>query len=182
LDRDSLIVKVSELLDGVPVDVGVQHDAAVVACAVGDLVEVLRRLKQGPPAFDYFSFMTAVDYPPTEATDDQPAEPGRLELVYHVAAVFENAKVFVACEVPRPEERRAPPRAPSVSGLYPGANWHEREAFDMFGVEFEGHPDLRRILCPDDWVGHPLLKDYDPALNDPPYTPEKCWPEVADKR
>ncbi|MBE3595429.1 MAG: NADH-quinone oxidoreductase subunit C [Hydrogenibacillus sp.] len=50
---------------------------------------------------------------------------------------------------------------PSLVDLYPTANWHEREAYDLFGVRFEGHPDLRRILLSDDWVGHPMLKDYE---------------------
>jgi NADH-quinone oxidoreductase subunit C len=55
---------------------------------------------------------------------------------------------------------RADPVIPSVADLWPAANWHEREAFDLFGIQFKGHPNLRRILLADDWIGHPLRKDY----------------------
>ena len=58
---------------------------------------------------------------------------------------------------------------PSLFNVYRGANWMERECFDMFGIHFEGHPDLRRMLLPDDWVGHPLLKSYDVDTPYPPY-------------
>jgi NADH-quinone oxidoreductase subunit C len=58
---------------------------------------------------------------------------------------------------------------PSLVSLYRGANWMEREIFDMFGIQFDGHPDLRRILLPDDWHGHPLLKSYDVDTPYPPY-------------
>jgi len=56
---------------------------------------------------------------------------------------------------------RNDPHIPSVADLWPAANWHEREAYDLMGVVFDGHPDLRRILCPEDWEGHPLRKDYE---------------------
>lgn len=58
---------------------------------------------------------------------------------------------------------------PSLAGIYRGADWMEREGYDMFGIVFEGHPDLRRILLPDDWTGHPLLKSYDIDTPYPPY-------------
>ena len=61
----------------------------------------------------------------------------------------------------RVEVPRSSATIPSVAALWPAADWHEREAYDMFGIEFTDHPDLRRILCPDDWVGYPLRKDYE---------------------
>jgi NADH-quinone oxidoreductase subunit C len=61
----------------------------------------------------------------------------------------------------RVETDRKAPSIPSVSSVWPAADWHEREAYDLMGIDFAGHPDQRRILCPDDWEGHPLRKDYD---------------------
>jgi NADH-quinone oxidoreductase subunit C len=61
----------------------------------------------------------------------------------------------------RVEVDRGNPVIPSVADVWPAADWHEREAYDLMGITFSGHPDLRRILCPDDWPGHPLRKDYD---------------------
>jgi NADH-quinone oxidoreductase subunit C len=99
------------------------------------------------------------------AADYLPAEP-RFEMVYHLAALGE---AFVL-----PGRAPAPPRrlrvkvrlrgddahVPTVSGVWPAANWAEREVFDLFGIGFDGHPDLRRVLMPEDWQGHPLRKDY----------------------
>lgn len=64
----------------------------------------------------------------------------------------------------RVEVDRDNPHIPSIAHLWPAADWHEREAFDMMGIFFDNHPDLRRILCPDDWDGHPLRKDYNYPL------------------
>lgn len=82
-----------------------------------------------------------------------------LEVVYHLYSMIHNHKVSVKVKVPYEE-----PRVPSVCHLWRTAEWHEREAYDMFGIEFVGHPDLRRILCPEDWEGHPLRKNYQPPL------------------
>ncbi|MDF1541703.1 MAG: NADH-quinone oxidoreductase subunit C [Anaerosomatales bacterium] len=93
--------------------------------------------------FDRLSVVTAVD------------RPTHFELVYRLYARPMSAAVFIKCNVDREN-----PRVHSLAGLWPAALWQERETFDMFGIIFEGHPDLRRILLPDDWEGYPLRKDY----------------------
>ncbi|MDD5088502.1 MAG: NADH-quinone oxidoreductase subunit C [bacterium] len=81
----------------------------------------------------------------------------RLQIVYHLYSISRHHHLTVRCSVPKEN-----PLVPSVCSVWPAAEWHEREAYDMVGVRFDRHPDLRRILCPDDWEGHPLRKDYRP--------------------
>jgi NADH-quinone oxidoreductase subunit C len=80
---------------------------------------------------------------------------GKLGVVYHLHSMKWNHKIVLKVEVPADS-----PHCQSVESVWKTANWHEREAFDMFGIIFDGHPDLRRILMPDDWEGYPLRKDY----------------------
>ena len=99
------------------------------------------------------------------AVDRLPAEP-RYEVVYHLSSLGEAYTTPSASAVPPQRLRmkvRVPggdPRLPTVTSVYPTAGWPEREVFDLFGLHFEGHPDLRRILMPEDWEGYPLRKDY----------------------
>ena len=88
------------------------------------------------------------------AVDRYPAEP-RFEVVYHLHSIERNERVRLKCRL-----RGEDPVIESVTGVWRGANWYEREVFDLFGIKFLGHPDLRRIMLPDDWEGHPLRKDY----------------------
>jgi len=88
------------------------------------------------------------------AVDRHPAEP-RFEVVYHLHSVERNERVRLKCRV-----RGEDPVIDSVTSVWPGADWYEREVFDLFGIRFLDHPDLRRIMMPDDWEGHPLRKDY----------------------
>ena len=90
--------------------------------------------------------LTAVDYPEREE---------RFEVVYHMLSMTQNLRVRV--KVTATEETPVP----SASVVFSTADWFEREVFDMFGITFDGHPDMTRILMPEDWVGHPLRKDYD---------------------
>ncbi len=88
------------------------------------------------------------------AVDRYPAEP-RFEVVYHLHSISKNQRLRLKCRLPGSE-----PGLESVTSVWRSANWYEREVFDLFGITFRNHPDLRRIMLPDDWEGHPLRKDY----------------------
>jgi NADH-quinone oxidoreductase subunit C len=96
--------------------------------------------------FERLSGVTAVDW--------YPAEP-RFEVVYHLHSVGRNRRVRLKCRL-----SGEAPEIDSLTGVWHSANWYEREVYDLFGVVFRGHPDLRRLLMPEHWVGHPLRKDY----------------------
>lgn len=95
--------------------------------------------------FDCLSNLTGVDYP----------KESHIQVVYHLFS-YPHRHTFVL----KANASRDDPRVASVSGVWSTADWQEREAFDLLGVHFEGHPDLRRILMPEDWPGHPLRKDF----------------------
>jgi NADH-quinone oxidoreductase subunit C len=110
------------------------------------IAEVGRFLRDEPElAFDTLHCLSGVDYP---------AE-NKMEVVYHLSSLKLRHWIVLKVETPREGAR-----LPSVERVWPTANWHEREAYDLFGFVFEGHSDLRRILLPDDWEGHPLKKDW----------------------
>lgn len=85
--------------------------------------------------------------------DWYPAEP-RFEVVYHLLSLARNLRLRVKCKLPG-----ASPEIDSLTGVWRSANWYERETFDLFGIRFRNHPDLTRIMLPEDWEGHPLRKD-----------------------
>jgi NADH-quinone oxidoreductase subunit C len=110
------------------------------------LVEVCVFLRDEPDLrFAMLSWMGGVDHLPRVP---------RFECVYNLLSLDHGARVTLKVRVP--EEQ---PRVPSVVAVWPTANWHEREAYDFYGISFDGHPDLTRILLPEDWVGWPLRKD-----------------------
>ena len=88
------------------------------------------------------------------AVDWQPREP-RFEVIYHLHSLDKNQRLRIKCRLPE-----AAAEVDSVTSVWRSANWHEREVFDLFGIVFRGHPNLRRIMLPEDWEGHPLRKDY----------------------
>jgi NADH-quinone oxidoreductase subunit C len=95
--------------------------------------------------FDFLQNVTAVDWP----------KKAQLEVVYHLYSYPLRHAFTVKADLPRAE-----PVIPSVADIWATADWNEREQYDLMGVGFSGHPDLRRVMLPDDWVGHPLRKDY----------------------
>lgn len=101
--------------------------------------------------FDYLSCITAID---------NGEKAGTMEVAYNFYSIPFNHHFTLRVEVAREEEGKSLPEIPTLTGIYRTAEWHEREAFDLFGIVFKGHPDMRRILLPADWEGYPLRKDY----------------------
>lgn len=133
-----------EVVDKVVVD----HDQLTLTVRREHLLEVCRILRDDQDTrFEMCLSVSGVHY-----LQDTGRE---LHVAYHLISITHNRRVRL--EVVAPD---SDPRIPSVVSVYPSADWHERETYDMFGVIFEGHPALTRILMPDDWPGHPQRKDY----------------------
>ena len=111
------------------------------------LLAVCEFLRDEPDlSFKYLSDVTALDHYPSEP---------RFETVYHLLSFETNERLRLKVRIPGEN-----PQVDSMVPIWPAANAFEREVFDLFGIHFQGHPDLRRILMPEDWEGHPLRKDY----------------------
>ncbi len=111
------------------------------------IAEIGKWLRDEPEmAFDTLHCLSGVDYPKEE----------KMEGVYHLSSLKHRHWIVLKVEVPREGAK-----VPTVENVWKTANWHEREAYDLYGIWFDGHSDLRRILLPDDWEGHPLKKDWE---------------------
>ncbi len=146
-----------EAVPGAAIEPAASIDMPAIVVDREHLVEICRALRDRPSLqFAFLAEVTAADY--------LPAEP-RFEVIYHLACLGE---AFARPDGAAPARRLRmkvrltgnDARLPSVTPVYPTAGWPEREVFDLFGIVFEDHPDLRRILMTDDWEGHPLRKDY----------------------
>ncbi len=132
------------------------------------LVDVCRFLKSDPDLqFDMLNCISGVDY--FEPDPKKAAKTGwepHLEVVYHLSSISKKHSLVLKVMLPRWKDgvEGELPEVPSVAGVWRTADWHEREVYDLSGVNFTGHPDLRRILCPEDWVGYPLRRDYEMPL------------------
>jgi NADH-quinone oxidoreductase subunit C len=158
MDASSLLETLRQAVPGAELEASASIDMPVVYVDRDHLVEVCRVLRDDAALqFAFLSDVTAVDYLPVEP---------RYELVYHLACLGQAYSVAPGGAAPARRLRlkvRVPgdhPEAPTVTTVFPTAGWCEREVFDLFGIVFNGHPDLRRILMTDDWEGHPLRKDY----------------------
>lgn len=128
----------------------VQETASIpkaVKIPAEDLVTVCRSLHQDPATyFDMLSCLTGIDNGP---------QAGTMEVVYNLYSIPFNHHLMIRVVIPREKAE-----VDTVCGVWKTAEWHERELYDMYGIYVKGHPDLRRILMPADWEGHPLRKDY----------------------
>jgi len=133
-------------LPGAVIEVSEFHDEVTVTIAKESLVEALRILKQSPsPGYQNLVDLTGVDY----------IEP---EMVTKVVYLLQNPETLERLRLAVMVDRHE--KLMTITSLWRGADWYERELFDLFGVEFEGRASTERILMPDDWYGHPLRKDY----------------------
>lgn len=126
-------------------DVRVHRGETTVLVSRERVVDICQYLKDSC-RFDMLIDICGVDY-----LGQQP----RFQVVYHLLSIADNGRIRLKVAVPEED-----PVVPTVSTVWSTADWHERECWDMYGIRFSGHPDLRRILMPDDWEGYPLRKDY----------------------
>lgn len=140
-----------------------------VEVSVDSLVDVMAFLRDDSQfAFDMLNCITVVDFcepDPKKAKKFKFDE--HLELVYHLSSIQLKHTLVVKVMLPRWKNgvEGELPEVPTLSDLWRTADWHERETYDLSGIRFLGHPDHTRILCPEDWVGHPLRKDYEMPLD-----------------
>ena len=150
MEAQTLIDTLTPLVPGASYEAGRSIDFATIYVPADKLVETCRALRDTPSlAFNAIIEITAADYLPHEP---------RYEVVYHLLSVSNRFRVRLKVRVAGSAADEG--IVPTVQSIWPGAGWPEREVWDMFGIVFAGHPDLRRLLMPDDWEGHPARKDY----------------------
>jgi NADH-quinone oxidoreductase subunit C len=148
MDSDALIASLQQAVPGAQVERTPSVDAQTTIFVGREEVEAVARALRDTPelGFALLAELTAVDYWPRAP---------RYELVYILVSIANRQRLRMKVRVPNDEAHVA-----TVAGIWPAANWLEREVWDLFGIAFDGHPDPRRLLMPEDWEGHPLRKDY----------------------
>ena len=146
MDSSSIINTLTSLVAGAPYEAGSNVDFATVYVPADKLIATCLVLRDTPSLrFNVLVEVTAADYLPRDP---------RFEVVYHLLSIPNRVRLRLKVRV------AASGTVPTVQGVWPSAGWLEREVWDMFGVVFDGHPELRRLLMPEDWEGHPQRKDY----------------------
>ena len=149
MDASSIIDTLKGAVPGAAYEAAPSVDFAAIYVPAASLVETCRALRDTPSLrFNVLVEVTAADYLPHEP---------RFEVVYHLLSIPNRQRLRVKVRVASNEIEGV---VPTVQSIWPGAGWPEREVWDMFGIIFAGHGDLRRLLMPEDWEGHPARKDY----------------------
>jgi NADH-quinone oxidoreductase subunit C len=158
VDSDAIISALAPLVPGAAYEAGTSVDFATIYVPADRLVDTGRALRDTPS----LRFTALVE---VTATDYFPRDP-RFEVVYHLLSIAHRLRLRLKVRT------GASGSVPTVQGVWPSAGWPEREVWDMFGIGFDGHPDLRRLLMPEDWEGHPQRKDYPVQIRKPAQTYE----------
>ncbi len=145
-----IIEKITEAFPGEVLDSTLHRGQGAVIVRRDRIVDICRRLRDGKTRMNHMMCLCGVD---NKARDMTGLE--RFEVVYHLYSMSERHMIRLRAQVP--EEDAV---IDSITPLWSGADWPERECYDLLGISFRGHPDLRRILLPADWQGHPLRKEY----------------------
>ncbi len=149
MDNEALHRFINEHVDGAHIQQGVQF--LTVTVPENKARALLYTLRHNPNTrFDFLFCLTGVDYPPDH-----------MMVVYHLRSTELGHHLVVKSHIPTREN----PETDTVCDIWRTAEFHEREVYDLFGIKFRNHPDLRRLLLTDDWVGHPLRKDYSDPIN-----------------
>jgi NADH-quinone oxidoreductase subunit C len=148
MDAAALIASLQEQVPGAELETAPSLDPQLTIYASRDHVPAIARALRDDPAlaFDFLAELTAVDFWPKEP---------RFEVVYMLVSIANRRRLRMKVRIAGED-----PHLATVSGIWPAANWLEREVWDLFGIAFDGHPDPRRLLMPEDWQGFPLRKDH----------------------
>ncbi len=147
MDNEAIVTLIKTNFPEAVIDSSIFRNELTLTIKKESITKIARFLKENRElGFDFLSDLCGVDRVETD---------GVFEVVYHLYSIYKNHRLRLKVSIPSNE-----PRISTVTDVWKTANWHEREAYDMFGIKFDDHPDLRKILTPDDFEGYPLRKDY----------------------
>lgn len=149
---EGILQSIESEVPGIEVEAICEHNQACLVVKPDHIIDLLRNLRDNPQ--QQYTFLASV-----HAADYLPNKP-RFAIHYELLSMERSERIRVKAPIEDPEDGHSLPQIDSCVGLFPTANFQEREVYDMFGIEFRGHPDLRRILMPDGYGGHPQRRDF----------------------